>query len=279
VTAIVLALVASLSWGAGDFLGGVAARRLALLAVLLVSQGAGLAAIALVVAVRADPPPDASFVPFALLSSLFGIVALAALYRGLAIGLMSVVAPIAAVAAVLPVLVGAARGETPSGLQNGGIALALAGVVLVSRTRAGRPPGARFARGAGLGLMAALGFGLFFVSFDAAATDDPYWATLLLRLGTTALVALAALRVRPLLSVTRRDLLLLVCVGVFDLGGNTLLAVATTHGVIGVVSVLSSLYPVTTIALARIVLGERIAPAQGLGGAAALVGVALISTG
>jgi drug/metabolite transporter (DMT)-like permease len=279
VPAVLLSLASSLSFGVADFLGGVASRRLAVVTVLLLSQAAGLAGIAVLVAARADAPPDAVFVPLAALSAVLGTAGVAALYRGLATGLMSVVAPIAAAAAVIPVVAGALRGEAPTALQNGGIALTLGGVVLVSRTRAAHGAGARLAAGAGLGLTAAVLFGLFLVSFEAASENDPYWAVLALRVASVALLLGAAAVLRPSLRVERRGLGVLAVIGLLDMAGNAFFAVATTKGLIGVVSVLSSLYPIVTIGLARIVLGERLHPVQAAGVAAALAGVGLIAAG
>jgi uncharacterized membrane protein len=278
--AVALALASSLSFGIADFLGGLTSRRLALLTVLVLSQTVGLAGIAVVVAARAEPPPAATFVPLALLASFFGTVGIAALYRGLAVGAMSVVAPIAATAAVIPVVVGALTGEDATRLQYTGIALALGGVVLVSRSDSPLAGGRRLAAGAGLGILAAVFIGFFFIAFDAASEDDPYWAAFVLRAGSTSLLAVVAVAARPpLRAASGSALVVLAVVGLLDLAGNTLFAVATTKGLIGVVSVLSSLYPVATVALARIVLGERLHAAQALGVAGAFAGVVLIAAG
>lgn len=277
--AVLLSLASSLSFGVADFLGGVASRRGAVVTVLLVSHAVGLAGIAVLVAARAGGPPDAVFVPLAALSAALGTAGVAALYRGLATGLMSVVAPIAAAAAVIPVVWGAVRGDAPTALQNGGIALALGGVVLVSRTRTRPGAGARLAAGAGLGLVAAVLFGLFLVSFEAASRDDPYWAVLALRVSSVAMLAAVATVLRPSLRTGRRGLGVLAVIGLLDVAGNAFFAVATTKGLIGVVAVLSSLYPIVTIGLARLVLRERLHPLQAAGVAAALAGVGLIAAG
>lgn len=277
--AVLLSLASSLSFGVADFLGGVASRRGAVVTVLLVSHAVGLAGIAVLVAARADGPPDAVFVPLAALSAALGTAGVAALYRGLATGLMSVVAPIAAAAAVIPVVWGAVRGDAPTALQNGGIALALGGVVLVSRTRTRPGADARLAAGAGLGLVAAVLFGLFLVSFEAASRDDPYWAVLALRVSSVAMLAAVAAVLRPSLRTGRRGLGVLAVIGLLDVAGNAFFAVATTKGLIGVVAVLSSLYPIVTIGLARLVLRERLHPLQAAGVAAALAGVGLIAAG
>jgi drug/metabolite transporter (DMT)-like permease len=281
VAAVLLALCSSLSFGVGDFLGGLATRRLRVLVVMVVSQATGLTGIAILVALRGDGPPDAVFVPFALASAALGVVGLMALYRGLATGMMSVVAPIAATAAVVPVLVGSATGERPAALQNLGIAVALGGVVLVSLAPTGAQAGTRLAAGAGLGLLAAACFGLFLVLFDRAAEDDPYWATLMLRIGSVSLLLIALAVVRPPkpFAFGAATLGLLMVVGILDVAGNAFFAVASTKGLVGVVAVLSSLYPVGTVALARIFLGERMNLVQGAGVALALGGVALIATG
>jgi uncharacterized membrane protein len=281
VAAVLLALGSSLSFGIADFFGGVVTRRHAVVVVLLVSQTVGLAGIALVVLVRGDGPPDALFVPLALAASVLGVVGLAALYRGLATGMMSVVAPIAATASCVAVVAGFVTGETPTRLQNAGIALALGGVILVSLARSEGEARSRLAAGAGLGLVAAATFGAFLIAFDRAATDDPYWATLVLRIGSVALLATVALAVgpRPSRALGAATFLLLGAIGLLDVAGNALFAVASTKGAVGVVAVLTSLYPVVTVALARFVLKERLQARQAVGVVCALAGVALIAAG
>ena len=276
--AILLSLLSSASFGVADFFGGLASRRYALLTVLVLSQAAGLVGIAVVVAVRGEGPPGGTFVPIALLAALVGTIGLATLYHGLAVGLMSVVAPIAATAAAIPVVVGALTGEAATGIQYAGIAVALAGIVLVSRSGKGAE-GARLATGAGIGVVAAIFIGLFFVAIDRASEHDPYWATFVLRCGSLTILGAAAAIRRPPLRVDGRGALLLPLVGLLDLAGNVLLALATTKGVVGVVAVLTSLYPVVTVALAQAVLGERMTRLQAGGVLAAFAGVGLIALG
>lgn len=274
-----LALGASLSWGLGDFLGGLRARRLPLLTVLVVSQAAGVASIALVVAVRGEGAPAGRHLAYAALAGLVGAVGLAALYRGLAVGAMSVVAPLAATAAVLPVVAGLARGERPSAAQGAGIALALVGVLLAAREPSAGGTRSGVATGVGLALVAALCFGLLLVALDAASEGDALWATLAMRATSFSLLALAALALRPSLALGERDLVALALVGVLDTAGNALFALASTKSLLSVASVLAQLYPVVTVLLARLVLSERIARLQGAGVVAALAGVALITAG
>jgi drug/metabolite transporter (DMT)-like permease len=279
VLAVTLGLASSLCWGVSDFLGGLKSRQLPLLTVLLASQLTGLACLAAVVALRGEGPPGGDALLLAALSSASGVLGLAAFYRGLAIGAMAVVAPIAATGAAVPVVAGLIAGERPSAAQGAGVAVAIAGVAVASREPGRLGPGARPAAGVGLALAAALGFGGFFVLIDRAAEQDLFWALFGNRLAGVSGLALAALALRP--RVTRRfgEGATLVLIGVLDTSANALFAAAAEEGLVSLAAVLASLYPVVTIVLARLVLGERVHPTQRAGIAAALAGVALISAG
>jgi drug/metabolite transporter (DMT)-like permease len=279
VTGPLLALTASLSWGLGDFLAGLRTRRLPVVTVLVVSQAAGLITIALVVALRGAGPPDGRYLLFGSLAGVAGAVGLAALYRGLAVGPMSIVAPISGTAAVVPVVAGLVTGERPSAAQAAGIGLAVAGVVLASRTRAVEGGHAGRAEGVGLALVAALAFGLLLVALGEASEGDPYWGTLAMRGTSFALLVLTALVLRPSFALRERDLPVLLLIGVLDTAGNALFAVATTKSMLALAAVLAQLYPVVTVLLARLVLGERISRGQGIGVVSAFAGVALITAG
>jgi drug/metabolite transporter (DMT)-like permease len=274
-----LALAASLSWGLGDFLAGLRARRLPVLTVLVVSQAAGVATIAVVVAVRGEAPPSAQSLGYAALAGAAGAIGLAALYRGLAVGSMSVVAPISATAAVVPVVFGVLTGERPSPAQGAGIVLAVAGVVLASRSRGVDGRGRAVAEGAGLALVAALAFGLLLVALGEASEGDALWATLGMRAASFSLLVVTALVLRPSLALAERDLSVLVLIGILDTAGNALFALATTESLLSVVAVLGQLYPVVTVLLARTLLGERLSTGQGAGVVGAFAGVALITAG
>jgi drug/metabolite transporter (DMT)-like permease len=276
--ALLLALGASLSWGAGDFLGGLASRRASVLAVLPLTQGAGLVGVAVVVAIAQDPVPGWGSAAVAAAAGLAGAVGLAGLYRGMAIGAMGVVAPISALAAVVPFTVGVAGGERPNMLQLVGVVAALVGIVLVSR----EPGGAGSARAAGVGLalVAAAGFGFYFTLTDVAADDaGAPWTVFVSRGTATAVAIVVFLIARPPLRLDRALLRLVLAVGFFDVAANVLFGVATTKGLVSIVSVLASLYPVVTVVLARVVLHERISTPQRAGAGAALTGAALITAG
>jgi drug/metabolite transporter (DMT)-like permease len=274
-----LALAAALAWGTSDFIGGLTTRGLAVAAVLLVSQGFGAVLLAAVVLARDEPAPGTTSLLFGALAGLALAVGLGGLYQGMAIGVMSVVSPISATGALVPVAFGLARGERPSAVQGLGVALALGGVVLVSQRRDGERLGARLAVGVGLALLSAAGFGVFFVSIDLAAEAGVLWATLVQRLGVVAAAATLLVLAGPRVAFARRHMPALLAIGILDVGATTLFAAATTEGLTSLVSVVASLYPVTTITLAFLVLRERLARPQQLGAAGALGGVALIAGG
>jgi drug/metabolite transporter (DMT)-like permease len=278
VAALLLAFASSVAWGAGDFLGGLKSRQHPVLVVLLVAQLTGLLLIAGFVAIRGDGPPGGELALWAPLSGIAGAVGLAAFYRALAVGNMGVVAPISATAAVVPLVVGVAGGDRPGGLQYAGIALALVGVVLASREEVGGPAGG-ITRGAGLALLSALGFGLFFVCIDRASDEDVAWAILVNRCTSATVLLVAFAVLRPRLALGRADLGVLVAVGALDIAANAMFAVASTQDLVSLVSVLASLYPITTVGLAAVVLGERPHRVAQVGVVLALCGVALIAGG
>lgn len=275
--AIGLALSAAVAWGVGDFFGGLTARRLNVLAVVALSQLAGLAGIAAWTAAAGEGPPSGRSLLAAAGAGVAGAAGLAALYRGMAIGAIGIVAPLSAVSPVIPLAVDAARGDRPGGLQLAGVALALAGVVLASR-EAGSA-GRRSAAGVGLALLAALSFGLYYVGIGEASQGGVAWAVLVARLASTTFAFGAAAATGAALGAGRRFLLVLAFVGLADVGANILFAEATTRGFVGVVSVVASLYPVITVALAAVVLRERLTVSQRGGAAIALAGATLISGG
>jgi drug/metabolite transporter (DMT)-like permease len=276
VEAIVLALGASLTWGLADFYGPLKGRTLGALRVLFYVQLSGLITIAIVVAIRGKGP-ESWVTLLAVPAAISGTLGLYAYYRGVAEGAISIVAPIAGAAAVIPVAVGVVSGDRPSAWQVGGMACALTGVFL-----AAREPGqgtTRVAAGVGLALLAALGFGSYFPPMHAAGNADFWWASLLFRT-TSTLVILSVIAVRrPALSIEGRQLPPLALVGIGDMLGNLFFAGASTTGLVSVTSVLASLYPIVTVILARLVLHERVARSQESGIALTLAGVALISAG
>jgi drug/metabolite transporter (DMT)-like permease len=276
VLAALLALGASASWGVGDFLGGLKSRTLHPFVVMGISQPVGLALLAVVVAARWTAPPGPG-VAWALLSAVFGTIGLWAFYRGMATGVISIVAPIVGAGAVIPVLVGIATGDRPSVVQGVGFAAAIGGVVLSSWER--RPDGSRWAAGAGFGVLSLLGFGFYFVFLHMASTQDFLWPAFLFRVVSTSLVWSAILLTKPSLRGAGGAWLVLAAIGVLDTGGNVLFAGASNHGSVSVTSVLASLYPVVTVLLARYHLREHVHRVQELGIGLTIAGIVLVSAG
>ena len=273
--ALLLALGASLAWGVGDFIGPWQGQTYGVLRVMLWAQLAGVLFLTIVTAARAAAPHGWA-VLWAVPAALSGTLGLVAFYEGMATGTMSVVAPIAGASAVVPVVFGIATGDRPHALQVAGIAAAIAGVALASREQQ-KGSGRRFATGAGLALLAALGFGFYFPPMHAAGSADPWWSAFVFRV-TAALVILAAVLLRrPPVRLARRPLAIVATAGCIDTLGNLLFAASSGHGIVSLTSVLASLYPIVTVVLAALVVKERIAGTQRLGVALTLVGVGLIS--
>jgi drug/metabolite transporter (DMT)-like permease len=276
---VALALAASLSWGIADFGGGIGARRVQVVWVLLVSQLAGLVLVGTLALATQPQPPTGRELAWGAFGGVAGAAGLGAFYRALAVGTMGIVGPISTMGAIVPVAYGLARGEQPSVLQGVGIVVAIGGVVAASLEPLPEGAGRKPAAGVGLALFAALGFGSSILGLNRVSQAGVVWGTLTLRLAVVPLVCVAALLLRPSIARLRPTLPIIVAAGLFDTGANLLYGASARHGLISVVSVLGSLYPVVLVVLARFLLAERIARPQLAGVAVALAGVALISAG
>jgi drug/metabolite transporter (DMT)-like permease len=276
---IAYALAASACWGSADFLGGLKAKRHSALAVLFTIEIAGLLVAGIAMAIAQDPFPSTRATLCALGAGTAGIVALGAFYRALAIGTMSIVAPISATGVALPVIVGIATGDRPGPIVIAGLVVTTLGVILASREVHDDAEQAAAGRAAIiLALMAAVGFGTYFIGADVAADESVLWTVLLGRLVAVPFVG-AALFARGVPLPRGGDLWILGLAGVVDLSATALYGVANTHGDLSIVSVVGSLYPIATVVLARAVLQERVRTVQAVGVMAALSGVALIAVG
>lgn len=285
--AVLLALTAAASWGASDFLGGFAGRRATrdvTVALALTTQGLGLVGLWGLAAVVGGASPSTADVWFAAGAGAGGGVGVTLLYRGLARGTMSVVAPITgAGAAAIPVVYGVASGEAPPRLAWVGVVAALVAIVLVSREpgdadRAARvedtgrlPPGVLDAIGAGIG------FGALFILLDRTAPGTGLWVLVPMKLSATLLLLVVGLAARRPLLPPAGVWLPVLGVGILDNAANAAYLLATRRGIVAIVAVLSSLYPIATVLLARGVLGERLHRNQIGGLALALAGVGLIA--
>jgi drug/metabolite transporter (DMT)-like permease len=188
---------------------------------------------------------------------------------------MAVIAPIAGASAIVPVIFGIATGDRPRPVQFAGIGCAIVGVVLASQER--QVGERRLAAGVGLALLAAIGFGFYFPPMHAAGAADPWWSSFVFRSTATALVVSVVTLRRPAIRLAGWPLAIVLGVGCGDTLGNLLFAASAGHGLVSLTSVLASLYPIVTVALAALVLKERVARLQLVGVILTLAGVGLIS--
>jgi len=270
-------LFAALFYGAADFCGGLATRRSAMLAVTLFSQAAGFV-VFLIVRPLIPGHAVASDYVFGALGGACGGLGILLLYHALSIGKMGVVSPITAViAAALPLGVGIARGEHLSGAQIVGLALALIAIVLISiseerrGTREIATAGVREALASGVAIG---GFYLFLSYTHPAARLDNLIAA---RAASVGILLAIALVTRSQLRANRADWPLIAGAGLLDMTANALYVLATFNGYLSIAAVLTSLYPASTVLLARIVLSERLSGIQKAGVVFALAGVVLVS--
>lgn len=275
--AVLLAISASLLWGSADFGGGLLSRRRPALAVTVVSQAFALLALCALATGQAAWARPGGYLPYGVIAGLLGSIGLTALYRALAVGPMGLVAAVAATAVLLPVTVGISTGERPGAVRYGGMALAVAGVVL-----AGGPEfrtGQRLHRTTMLlALLAAVCIGGYYQTMAGTAQQNLPMVLVTQRLTNLVFGSALLLTTGTTPRVSRRELPTLAFVGLADVTANASYALATRTGLVAVVAVLSSLYPLVTALLARGLLGERLRPIQQLGAVAALTGAVLLAS-
>jgi drug/metabolite transporter (DMT)-like permease len=276
--AVVLALSSAVVYGASDFLGGLASRRTSVFGVVAMSQAVGLVALVALLPWLGGPVGVAD-VAWGAAAGLAGAVGLVVFFRALSGGVMSVIAPVTAVtAAAVPVVVGLLAGDRIGRWTMAGIPLALAAVVLVSAE--GGLSALRAARPASMppALVAGAAFGFFFVLLDRTSDDSGLTPLVTARLASLTLVVVLALIGRKALRVSRPALPLAAVSGAGDMAANALFLLATqADGQLAITGVLASLYPVSTVILAQVLLRERLAGAQMAGLGTAVAAVVLIT--
>lgn len=284
---VLLALGSSLLWGVADFFGGKTSRNRLTVAVVLIAQLAGLL-LALIVAVASGSlAASTGYVPWAIGAGMAGAVAVVLFYQALAIGTMGVVAPIAALGVIIPVIIGMFIGVRPSALCIAGIVIAIGGVVTAARPADSSARSERRAQSILLAVGAAVGFGLLQFAISGGAVHSTIMTMVVMRctsIPVLAFVTLLVLRSRRQSNelparFPKRVVGLIVLVGVFDVSANLSFAEASVSGALAVVAVLGSLYPAATVLLARIIDHERMSGLQNVGVAAAVTGVAMIAAG
>jgi drug/metabolite transporter (DMT)-like permease len=288
-TAALLGLLTAVLFGTAAYLGPVLSRTHGPSAVLVWGQVAAVAAAAGLAAVLGIGPPGTRSLLFGLLAGVANGLALTAMFECARHLQLSVMAPIGASGGAVPVAVALFLGERPAVWQLVGIPLALVGVVLVAAGQGGGTSGAPSpgSRTTGLWLAAAWAvlYGVFLSLFaEAAGGGSPggsgeIWAVLTSRVTLLATVAAVPLVRGSSLRLHRGALALVTLNGLLILGGVTAFAAATSAGLVSVVSVLATLSPLVTVALAVVLLRERLARRQRVGLAAAMAGVVLLAAG
>jgi uncharacterized membrane protein len=275
---VALGLGSALAWGAADFGGGLTSRRAALFGVVLVSQLTGMVFALALAAVRGEPVPGAADIGWSALSGLCGAVGILSLYGGLAAGRMAVVAPVTGVvAATVPVVVGILLEGVPGVVVLVGIGLAIVAVLLVSVTAdagpEGRPSGLGYALAAGLGL------GLLAVTISRVSDGLVFGPLAILRAVQVALVGATIIVAHRDWRLESRILPAVAAIGLLDMAGNGFFLAAAQAGPLAIAAIVSSLYPVTTVILATLVLRERLGAGHGIGIACALAAIVCIGAG
>jgi len=285
ISAVVLALCASAVYGTADFFGGLATRRTSALAVVFVSQVAGVAVMAIALALLPRTNPSAGDLAWGAAAGAFGTLGIFLLYQALATGRMSSVAPVTGVCAIaLPVFAGLALGEHPLLRAEVGLVFALAAIVLVAQ-EVDRPStdlrrmlaGVRFDKPVALALFSGVAIGFFYICLKQTSRQSGLWPLLAARAVSVSTLGAIGLIARRPLTVPAARLPLVIGVGVVDMGANVLYALAAQRGLLSLVATITSLYPAATIVWARLLLGERIRLLQGVGLGFAALAIILIA--
>jgi drug/metabolite transporter (DMT)-like permease len=274
---VLLAFCSAVVYGVGDWFGGRASRRQPSMVVAVVGQAVSLVLVVVAVVVMGTATPDSATWAWGAFGGIVGALGIAGLYHGFAHGDISVVAPVSAVVGVvLPVVVGLALGERPSTLAFVGIGLAVVAVALVSGalgTHQHNTPPRIVALAVGVGAC----FGLLFVAFDRTDPDSGLWPLVAARLASVPLLVVLIAMTRSRVVRDRESLSIAVAAGVFDMGANVLYLAAVRAGMLSIVSVVASLYPASTVALAFGIDKERLGKWQAVGLGVAALALVLVS--
>ena len=276
------ALSAAVAWGSADYLGALRTRTYGPLLVAAFAQLIGSVVFAIPFIFFRDPYPGAHIWLWGIGAGVLGSVGHVVFYAALARGPLGVVAPILSMSSLGPVLWGlAVHGERPGSLQLGGIAACVAGVALVSRhAEAGDTRHGRYGA-VPLALVAVAIVSAFMICLDGASNESASWGVVVkTSVSVPILFAWLLIGVRRGTERIPRDVVQRIApVGLLDMGGLLLFAYATSFGALGLAVVLSSIYPVVTIGLARVRLKERLAPVQQIGAALAIAGMIAVVAG
>jgi drug/metabolite transporter (DMT)-like permease len=273
---VILALLSSLVWGLSDFLGGTLSKKRKAVAVIGGSQSFGLLFVSLLaIGLQAWTWNQSVWMNGAIAGAM-GLLGLVCFYTALATGQMGIVAPISSLSAVVPVTIGLVQGERPSAMQLAGIVVALLGVILASGPELN---GKVDPRPVFLAFFAAVTFGFCVYFMAKGARINPTMTVVAMRAVQVAIVLVLFLAIRNLGGLVKRDIPMLATIGASDAGANVLYTFAASLGLLSVVSVLGSLYPIVTVLLAWWIHKERLMRVQYIGIAITFSGVALLALG
>lgn len=268
--------LSALSWGSGDFNGGLATKRLGVLHVLTVVHGVGLVLTLVLALLTGQALPPTAELALAAGAGVIGLISLGALYRGLAEGQMGIAAPVSSVlSAALPLIFSiVVRGTQPDSAQQIGFAVALVAIVLISLA-SGKIEGTS---GLGMAVTAGIGFGIYFILMSFIQSDSVYWLAAVSRALTFGILLMIVIRQRRILAPPNGLTgVMLLLAGVLDVFGNIFFLLSAQSGRLDIAAVVVALYPAVTIVLAAGLLKERMSRLQVLGVVLALGAVALIA--
>ncbi|MCP4022507.1 MAG: DMT family transporter [Desulfobacteraceae bacterium] len=272
-----LSIAACMGWGIADFIGGYKSRHLPTLTVLVFSTISGFFCLGVLLLFQGNPFPGDPMIFWAIPAGGIGIVAMFLLYKSLAVGSMSVLAPISATGVILPVMWGVMQGDDLSQVKMAGICAAILGSILAAMEKGPDNTKKKWAQGIELALGAAVCIGLYFIVMDNACQKDPLWATTIMRTTTIIFLIPMVFFARAPVKIHPGHLPLIICMGLVDTLAAFSFALATSYGMLSIVSVISSLYPAVTVLLSTLIVGERIRKVQSSGVVLAMIGVVLIS--
>ncbi len=275
--AVGLSLVACFGWGIADFIGGFKSRQLSVISVLILSNIFAVSTLIILVLAKGVLVRISTDLMWPVLGGVMGLVAMLLLYKALSTGKMSVVAPISASGVILPVFWGLLSGEVPGDVQMIGAVCAVAGSILVGMVASESDKKSGQKSGVGLAILAAIAIGFYFIVMDKSSQVDPGWAALILRLTYAVLLMPVFFIKKPDLTVKRIHIPALICMGSFDALAGYAFVLATSVGLLSIVAVIGSLYPVVTIVLSVVFLKEKPTVVQLAGIILAISGICLIS--
>lgn len=269
-----LGLSSALVWGAGDFCGGLGARRASVLSVLILAEASGFVLLMVAAFVFREPAPTLSLIGWAVLAGLTGTIGLGALYRGLATGRAGIVAPVSAVVgAAIPALYSVITVGLPKHVQLVGFVIAALAVILASQSEEDEKGASAFR----FGILSGLGFGGFFLFIHLSGAEGSTFLPLAIARFIVIPIVLVIGIVRRASIPPTTILPIIILSGILDAGGNVLFLLASTLGRLDVATILSSLYPASTVILSRVILHEKISRLQQLGVILALLAIVLIA--